>query len=59
LTVNEQQKEQQARTGLFRAGTVAVWVWVAVTALPILACVGCCGFSLIGSAINGGAEAAR
>ena len=56
--MNEQQREQQARTGLFRAGTVAMWVWVVVTGLPILACLGCCGASFLGAAVDG-AGAAR
>jgi hypothetical protein len=54
--MNEQQKEQQARRGLFQAGTALTWVLVAVIGMPVLGCGLCCIFSIIGSAADRAAQ---
>lgn len=43
----------QEKAGLFKAGKVALWVWIVITVVPILFIVGCCvacwGAGLLGS----------
>jgi hypothetical protein len=40
----------RSRKNLNQAGTVALWVWVALAVAPILGCMGCCLFGIVGSA---------
>lgn len=44
-----------ARDGLFRAGSAALWILVAVPGALILLCVGiCCMSSIVGGAVDSG-----
>lgn len=50
---------QRAKTGLFRAGQVAVWVWVVFGILGVLLLlvpIACCGFCGLGGLIGGAAN---
>ncbi|WP_328850250.1 hypothetical protein OG994_16590 [Micromonospora globbae] len=44
--------DQQARAGLFRAGQVALWVWIVLSLIPILLILACCGLCGFGSVIG-------
>lgn len=48
--------KERAKTGLFRAGQVAVWMWIVLTILIILVPIACCGFCGLGGLINGAAD---
>lgn len=43
---------EQEKAGLFRAGKVAIWVWVALSLIPIVLILACCGFCGLGSVIG-------
>lgn len=50
-------EEARRKAGLFRAGEAAIWVWVALAALPIICVILCCVFcgwsSIVGGIMNG------
>ena len=44
----------QQKAGFFRAGTVALWVWIVLAVIPVVAVVGCRGLCGLGSVVGGG-----
>lgn len=40
--------DQRARAGFFRAGQVAIWVWLVLALLPVLLVIACCGLCGVG-----------
>lgn len=48
--------KERAKTGLFRAGQVAVWVWVVLTILIILVPIACCGFCGLGGLVGAASD---
>ncbi|MFG3715840.1 hypothetical protein [Micromonospora sp. NPDC047730] len=47
-----QYEAERQRAGFFRAGKVAAWVWVAVTVIPLVLILVCCGLCLAGGTLG-------
>lgn len=47
----------QQKAGLLRAGKAAIWVWIALSLVPVVVIVGCLGLCLMGGLIGAVAPA--
>lgn len=50
--------QQDPNAGIRQAGTVAIWVWIVLSLIPVLGVLGCFAMCLLG-AISGGGDTTR
>lgn len=43
---------EDEKAGLFKAGKVALWIWVVLALIPVVAIIACCGLCGLGGIIG-------
>lgn len=49
---NGQAEKDAAVRGFFRAGQIGIWVWIALSLIPILLILACCGLCGLGGVVG-------
>lgn len=46
------QQAEQEKAGLFKAGKIALWVWIVLAVAPVVAVLGCCGLCMVSGVLG-------